>query len=118
MRSKEVLALQRDTVEFEQTHVRMFLQGSKTDQYREGHWVEVATVPGEDYCPGKVLRRLLDAMSQEGVWEGPLFRASQRLPGGSFVLKKGAMAYDTLLRRQKAAARGRARLVLRAPVIR
>ena len=38
------------------------------------------------------------------MWEGPLFRASQRMPGGNFVLRKGAMAYDTLLKRQKAAA--------------
>lgn len=104
LRADEVLTLQADMVEFTATYVRVFLQKSKTDQYRAGRWVEIAYVPGRAYCPGKILRRLQEMMGEDAKTEGPIFRASQRLKGGKYVLRKKAMSYGTLLKREKDAA--------------
>lgn len=80
------ISVHRDLLKVHDSHVEFFLGGSKVDKYYAGSWVVVAA-SGSNYCPVRLLRRLL-AMGQyvttprsddEDV--GPLLRAVG--PGGT-----------------------------------
>eukprot|EP00111_Clytia_hemisphaerica_P021064 TCONS_00062088-protein len=54
LRYSEVSNLTLGDIVFEPTFMRLFIEQSKTDQYREGHWVFIAKTVSE-ICPVKTL---------------------------------------------------------------
>jgi len=70
-------------VVFESDHMRLFVEKSKTDQTRVGHWVVVAVVEGA-LCPVTNLQRF---MRMAGVTSGPLLRRVVRTKNGCTVSK-------------------------------
>jgi len=57
MRFSEVIQLRRSDILIFSTHIQLFIEKSKTDVYREGHWLHLATLKS-DLCPAKLLKRL------------------------------------------------------------
>ena len=44
---------------FYDTFIKVFVEKSKTDQYREGHWVHIAKMSSE-ICPVKILKKYIE----------------------------------------------------------
>ena len=75
MRYDETSALRVCDIIFEPTHMKIFIEKSKTDQYRDGNWLFVAN--GEtDLCPARIVRLYLgkcgitDWLSEEFLFRG------------------------------------------------
>ena len=59
LRYEETAALRVCDFTFETTHMKIFVEKSKTDQYRDGKWLFIANGDTE-LCPIKILREYLD----------------------------------------------------------
>jgi len=57
MRFSEVIKLRKCDILIFSTNIQLFVEKSKTDVYREGHWLVLATLKS-DLCPAKLLKRL------------------------------------------------------------
>jgi len=57
MRFSEVIKLRKYDILIFSTHIQLFVEKSKTDVCREGHWLVLATLKS-DLCPAKLLKRL------------------------------------------------------------
>ena len=55
MRYAEISELRRSDFEFYETYVKIFIEKSKTDIYRDGHWLFLAKL-NSDLCPIKLLK--------------------------------------------------------------
>ena len=62
---------------FAQSYVKIFLETSKTDVYREGEWVYIARLPGS-VCPVKVLAKYLHRAGFSEYSEKYIFRGVTR----------------------------------------
>ena len=60
-----------DWISLYDTHVEIFLQSRKNDQFREGHWLAIAANSGSRICPVRWLRLLLSRAALVG--HRPLF---------------------------------------------
>jgi hypothetical protein len=83
-----------------QLHMELFLEHSKTDQYREGVWTLVAWVGGP-FCPVSLVERLIALGQYSGL--GPLMR-SVVVTNDRQYAKSKAPVYSTLLQWFKKAA--------------
>ena len=81
LRYSEVSNLTLGDIVFEPTFMRLFIEQSKTDQYREGHWVFIAKTVSE-ICPVKTLNMYITRAGIE-LHDEFLFR------GLSFFKSKG-----------------------------
>jgi hypothetical protein len=77
---QDLLKISKDFVEF-------FIPSSKTDQFYEGAWAQVAAVPGSVYCPVLLTTALLSrgkfvTAPEQGQDAGPLLRATCMGPNG------------------------------------
>ena len=59
LRFDELAKLLRSDVEVDSEKLQLFIESSKTDQYRDGAWVVVA-VSGKATCPVNMMNRYLD----------------------------------------------------------
>ena len=71
------------TLFFFSTYVSIFLESSKTDQFRDGAWVAIAR-PNQDTCPVKALEQYI-AAAKIDLGEGlpsafSYFRPNSELP--------------------------------------
>jgi len=57
LRFSEVIKIRRSDILIFSSHIQIFIEKSKTDVYREGHWLHIATLNSE-LCPAKLLNRL------------------------------------------------------------
>jgi hypothetical protein len=101
LRADSLLTLQWEDVRFVgQSHMELFLERSKTDQYREGAWTLVARIGGP-FCPVALVERLITLGQYAGP--GPLIRSVVVTRDRQYVKDK-APPYSTLLQWFKEAA--------------
>jgi hypothetical protein len=94
LRADSLLSLQMEDIRFVgQSHMELFLERSKTDQYREGAWTFVARVGGP-FCPVGLVERLVALARYSGP--GPLIRSVVVTRNREYA-KASAPAYTTLL---------------------
>ena len=58
-RYSEASNLTLGDIVFNDSFIKIFVEKSKTDQYREGHWVHIAKTSSE-ICPVKTLKRYIE----------------------------------------------------------
>lgn len=81
LRFSECINIRRSDILIAETHARIFIEKSKTDKYRDGHWLHVARLDS-DLCPIKMLERYF---SEAGICRGDtkfIFRAIQSTSKG------------------------------------
>ena len=95
LRFDELSNLKLSDIELFDSHMKVFLEKSKTDQFREGAWV-VVSATGRATCPVDMMRRYLES-TKSGSVDGndfvfrPLtFCKSQK----SYKLRKGHVSYS------------------------
>jgi hypothetical protein len=87
-----LMVVQWEELLFFPTHMELFIEKSKTDQYRGGRWVLIGRVGGP-FCPVALVEELLI----EGVYlgAGPLIRSTCVSPRGQY-LKAQQPCYTTV----------------------
>jgi hypothetical protein len=101
LRADNLLTLQLEDIRFVgQSHMELFLEHSKTNQYREGVWTLVARVGGP-FCPVSLVERLIALGQYSG--SGPLIRSVVVTKDRQYAKAK-APVYSTLLQWFKEAA--------------
>ena len=73
-RFSELASLRECDVVFYNEHVEIFVESSKTDQFREGAWVPIART-NSDICPVAMLQRYFRLAGIQGDTDRLLFRA-------------------------------------------
>jgi hypothetical protein len=84
-RCDELLSLQWDQIRFVgQSHMELFIEHQKNDQYREGMWKIVPRVGGA-CCPVALVERLLDEGRYDFLGPGALIRFSVILGARQYI---------------------------------
>ena len=84
LRFSECIALRRSDLIISKTHAKIFIEQSKTDKYRQGHWLHIARINSE-LCPIKMLEEyLLRTKIKEGS-EKFLFRGITSTRNGELL---------------------------------
>lgn len=73
-RFSELCSIRACDIKFFPTYVSIFLESSKTDQFRDGAWVAIAR-SNQDTCPFKALEQYIAAAKIDLGEDLPLFRA-------------------------------------------
>ena len=68
------------------------MPNSKTDVYREGNYVYIATLENT-YCPAAILRRYIEAANLDLSSHLPLFRPLTKNKSGCYSLRNGKLSY-------------------------
>jgi integrase len=71
LRFFDLMTVQWQEILFFPTHMELFLEKTKTDQYRKGRWVLISRVGGR-FCPVALIERLLRAGRYAQLGAGPL----------------------------------------------
>lgn len=79
-----------DWIVFSESHMEIFLESRKNDQYREGHWVAISAIPNCVSCPVRLTLALIERAQLQG--HRPLFSAVCRLG----VYKSAAISYSNM----------------------
>ena len=74
LRYSEASYFRRSDIVFENTYMRIFIEKSKTDIYRDGNWLFISKVDSE-ICPITILKAYLDRCNVETDSEEFIFRA-------------------------------------------
>ena len=77
LRFSECIELRRSDVSIFRTHAKIFIEQSKTDEYRQGHWLHIARLNSE-LCPIQALEKYLDSAKIQVECNKFLFRGIQR----------------------------------------
>ena len=72
LRFSEIIVLRKGDVVLEHQHIRVFVEKSKTDIYRDGRWVYIAQ--GLSHCPVKVVLTYLEKCASQLTADSFLFR--------------------------------------------
>jgi hypothetical protein len=102
LRHSNVMVIHWDEISFFPTHMELFLEKTKTDQYREGRWVLCARVRGR-YCPVALVKTLLRLGFYAAHGPGPLIRNTSISRSGQYIRDRQP-AYSTVLDWFKGAA--------------
>lgn len=70
LRFSDLTTVQWQEILFFPTHMELFLEKTKTDQYREGRWVLISRVGGR-FCPFAPIERLLRSNATHSWGQGP-----------------------------------------------
>ena len=73
-------------------HIEVFVESSKTDQYREGAWVPIARTQSE-ICPVSMLERYFKLADIQGDVDRHLFRGLSKTKQGYRLRPKGGISY-------------------------
>ena len=73
LRFDEAAHLRRCDLAFFKTHLKIFIEGSKTDQYRDGHILLISRLHS-NICPVKLVAHYLRKSGLAGEYESFLFR--------------------------------------------
>jgi hypothetical protein len=98
LRWDDIMHVDLEIIVFESDHMKLFIEKSKTDQLRHGHWVVVAKIGGP-LCTVGALQRW---MGMTGIKKGPLLRRVSRGPKGTLV-SNNALSYTTFLENMRQA---------------
>lgn len=87
-RFSELCSIRACDIKFFPTYVSIFLESSKTDQFRDGAWVAIAR-SNQDTCPVKALEQYIAAAKIDLGEDLPLFRALSSSRSTSKVRRQG-----------------------------
>jgi integrase len=102
LRYSDLMTVQWQEILFFPSHMELFLEKTKTDQYREGRWVLISRVPGR-YCPVALVERLLRLGQYAAQGAGPLIRNTSVTPSQQLIRERQP-SYTTVLSWFKAGA--------------
>ena len=107
LRFNEIAHLRESDVHIFHDHAELFIEASKTDQYRDGSWVVIARSDLVT-CPVAMLERYMELGKVGSSPELPLFRGIVRTKLGEQLRRKGGISYTRVreLVLQKLAALG------------
>ena len=91
-RFSELASLKESDVKFYEDHVELFVESSKTDQYREGAWVPIART-GSEICPVAMLERYWNLGKISGDTDRLLFRGLTPTKQGYRLRPSGGISY-------------------------
>jgi integrase len=103
LRYSDLMAVRWEEIMFFPTHMELFLEKSKTDQYREGRWVLISRVSGQ-YCPVALVELLLKIGRYAELGPGSLIRNTTVTPSKQYI-RSEVPSYNTVLGWYKDAAR-------------
>ena len=92
-RFNELALLKESDVKFYEDHVEVFVESSKTDQYREGAWVPIART-GSKICPVAMLERYWNLGEISGDIDRLLFRGLTKTKQGYRLRPSGGISYS------------------------
>ena len=92
-RFNELASLKESDVKFYEDHVEVFVESSKTDQYREGAWVPIART-GSKICPVAMLERYWNLGEISGDIDRLLFRGLTKTKQGYRLRPSGGISYS------------------------
>ncbi|XP_078352499.1 integrase/recombinase xerD homolog isoform X1 [Oculina patagonica] len=87
-RFSELCAIRACDIKFFPTYVSIFLESSKTDQFRDGAWIAIAR-SDQETCPVKALEQYIAAAKIDLCEDLPLFRALSSPRSTSTVRRQG-----------------------------
>ena len=96
LRCDELLSIQWEQIRFvKQTHMELFVEKQKNDQYRVGTWKIIARLGGA-FCPVALVERLLDEGRYAFLGAGPLMRTTVITHDRQYI-KQTSPCYSTVL---------------------
>jgi hypothetical protein len=102
LRFSDLMTVQWHEIRFFPSHMELFLEKSKTDQYRDGRWVLIARVSGR-FCPVTLVEHLLRVGRYAAHGPGGLIRNTTISPSKQ-TLRQKQPSYTTVLQWSKSAA--------------
>jgi hypothetical protein len=94
LRFSDLMTIQWHEIRFLPSHMEIFLEKGKTDQYRSGRWVLIARVGGL-HCPVALVEFLLELGPYRSLGPGPLIR-STTISSSQQSLRKEQPVYSTV----------------------
>ena len=91
-RFNELSSLKESDVLFYPDHIEVFVESSKTDQFREGAWVPIARTRSK-ICPVAMLERYLKLAEIQGDADKHLFRGLSKTKQGYRLRPTGGISY-------------------------
>lgn len=97
LRFDKLVSLHISNIHFKDNNMNIFIESSKTDQYRDGAWVPVAK-SGKHTCPGAMLPRYFFMTGFDNSDDGGfLFRGLSKSSKGSKVREaKNSLSYSRI----------------------
>ncbi|MCG8626070.1 MAG: hypothetical protein MJE68_29245 [Proteobacteria bacterium] len=92
LRFSELASLRECDVTFYEGHMEIFVESSKTDQFREGAWVPIART-NSDICPVSMLERYFHLGNIQGNTDKLLFRGLTSTKHGYRLHPSGGLSY-------------------------
>ena len=92
MRFIEIASLKEADVHFFLDHLELFIESSKTDQYRDGAWI-IITHSKRNACPVSMLERYMELANIGNSPELLLFREIVHTKCGEQLRKRGGISY-------------------------
>jgi integrase len=94
LRFSDLMMIQWQEIRFLSSHMEIFLEKGKTDQYRSGRWVLIARVGGL-YCAVALVEFLLELGLYKSLGPGPLILSTTISPSRQ-SLRKEQPSYTTV----------------------
>ena len=97
LRFDELSNLKESDVQILEEHMELFIESSKTDQYRDGAWVVIARTASK-LCPVTMMERYLNLgqIAGQDLPDLPLFRGITNTRGGGKLRKSGGLSYSRM----------------------
>lgn len=95
LRYSELAALKESDILIFPQHMEIFIESSKTDQYRDGAWVVIARTASQ-ICPVNMTERYFSLGEISGSPDQHLFRGITRTKCGIKLRKKGGLSYTRM----------------------
>ena len=95
LRYSELAALKESDIMIFPEHMEIFIESSKTDQYRDGAWVVIARTTTK-ICPVKMVERYITLGEISGSPDLHLFRGITRTKNGVKLRKQGGLSYTRM----------------------
>ena len=95
LRFSEIVSLKEADIHLFPDYVELFIESSKTDQYRDGAWI-IITRSRQDTFPVGMLERYIELAKIGNSPELPLFRGIVHTKSGEQLRKKGGLSYTRM----------------------
>lgn len=95
LRYNEVSALKESDLHIYSDHMEIFIEASKTDQYRDGAWVVIARTQTKT-CPVHMMERYTKLANVTGSPDLHLFRGIVRSKNGVRLRAQGGLSYTRM----------------------
>ena len=92
LRFSELASLRECDISFYDKHMEVFIESSKTDQFREGAWVPIART-GSNICPVAMVERYFQVADIKGDADKLLFRGLTLTKQGYSLRPSGGISY-------------------------